>query len=78
MVQLDSHRQPIGSLSLLWQYVYGSKAVSPQVGSRRPAADAGEGLKAAELMSERLKIRAVGCGRSGWMGGCKDRGMDVK
>lgn len=68
--------QPIGSLSVLCLYVYGSKAVSLQVGSRRPAADAGEGLKAAELMTE--QIRGVGCGTSGWMGGCKDRGMDVK
>lgn len=61
--------QPIGSLSALWRYVHGSKAASPRVGSRRPAADAGEGLKAAELMREELKIRAVGCGTSGWTGG---------
>lgn len=68
-----SARQPssqqIGSPSVFCQYVYGSKAVSPQVGSHRPAADAGAGLKAAELATEQLHIRAVGCDTSGWMGG---------
>lgn len=74
--QTSSRR--IGSLSVLRQCVYGSKAAAPCVGSSRLAADAGADLKAAELMTEQLNTRAVGSDAGAWMGGGKDRGVDVK